>query len=56
MLADVKSKFGLRILTDIHESYQAAPVGEVADVLQIPAFSVQTDRPACRCCQKRDVL
>lgn len=44
MLADVKSKFGLRILTDIHESYQAAPVGEVADVLQIPAFLCrQTD-------------
>ncbi len=44
MLADVKSKYGLRILTDIHESYQAAPVAEVADVLQIPAFLCrQTD-------------
>ena len=44
MLADVKSKYGLRILTDIHESYQAAPTGEVADVLQIPAFLCrQTD-------------
>ena len=44
MLADVKSKHGLRILTDIHESYQAAPVAEVADVLQIPAFLCrQTD-------------
>ena len=44
MLADVKSKFGLRILTDIHEAYQAAPVAEVADVLQIPAFLCrQTD-------------
>jgi 2-dehydro-3-deoxyphosphooctonate aldolase (KDO 8-P synthase) len=44
MLADVKSKWGLRILTDIHESYQAAPVGEVVDVLQIPAFLCrQTD-------------
>ena len=38
MLADVKTKYGLRILTDIHESYQAAAVGEVADVIQIPAF------------------
>ncbi|MBQ7472153.1 MAG: 3-deoxy-8-phosphooctulonate synthase [Prevotella sp.] len=38
MLADVKEKFGLRILTDIHESYQAAAAGEVCDVLQIPAF------------------
>lgn len=44
MLADVKSKFGLQILTDIHESWQAQPVAEVADVLQIPAFLCrQTD-------------
>lgn len=44
MLADVKSKYGLRILTDIHESHQAAPAAEVADVLQIPAFLCrQTD-------------
>ena len=33
MLADIKSKFGLRILTDIHESFQAAAVGEVCDVI-----------------------
>lgn len=44
MLADVKSKYGLRILTDIHESWQAKPVGEVCDVIQIPAFLCrQTD-------------
>ena len=44
MLADVKSRFGLKILTDIHESWQAEPVGEVCDVLQIPAFLCrQTD-------------
>ena len=44
MLADVKAKWGLRLLTDIHESYQAAPVGEVVDVIQIPAFLCrQTD-------------
>ena len=44
MLADVKQKYGLRILTDIHEPCQAAPAGEVADVLQIPAFLCrQTD-------------
>lgn len=44
MLADVKSKYGLRILTDIHESWQAEPVGEVCDVIQIPAFLCrQTD-------------
>ena len=44
MLADIKSKYGLRVLTDIHEAWQAAPVAEVADVLQIPAFLCrQTD-------------
>jgi 2-dehydro-3-deoxyphosphooctonate aldolase (KDO 8-P synthase) len=44
MLADVKSKYGLRLLTDIHESWQAKPAGEVVDVLQIPAFLCrQTD-------------
>ena len=44
MLADVKTKFGLPILTDIHEAWQAEPLGEVADVLQIPAFLCrQTD-------------
>lgn len=44
MLADIKSKYGLRILTDIHESCQAQPAAEVADVLQIPAFLCrQTD-------------
>lgn len=44
MLADVKAKHGLKILTDIHESYQAEPTAEVADVLQIPAFLCrQTD-------------
>lgn len=44
MLADIKSRYGLQLLTDIHESYQAAPVGEVVDVIQIPAFLCrQTD-------------
>lgn len=44
MLADIKEEFGLPILTDIHESWQAHPVAEVADVLQIPAFLCrQTD-------------
>ena len=44
MLADIKAKYGLKIVTDIHESFQAQPVGEVADVLQIPAFLCrQTD-------------
>ena len=44
MLADIKERYGLRILTDIHESEQAAAAGEVCDVLQIPAFLCrQTD-------------
>ena len=44
MLQDVKVKYGLKLLTDIHESFQAAPAGEVVDVLQIPAFLCrQTD-------------
>ena len=44
MLANVKSKYGLKLLTDIHESYQAEVVGQVVDVLQIPAFLCrQTD-------------
>lgn len=44
MLADIKSRYGLRILTDIHESWQADPVSQVADIIQIPAFLCrQTD-------------
>ena len=44
MLADVKSKWGLRLSTDIHEAWQAQPASEVIDVLQIPAFLCrQTD-------------
>lgn len=44
MLADIKQKYGLKILTDIHESYQAEATGKVCDVLQIPAFLCrQTD-------------
>ena len=44
MLSDVKQKWGLSLCTDIHEAWQAAPAGEVIDVLQIPAFLCrQTD-------------
>ncbi len=44
MLADIKSKWGLRLLTDIHEAWQAEAAGAVVDVLQIPAFLCrQTD-------------
>ena len=44
MLSDVRTKWGLQLLTDIHEAWQATPVGEVCDILQIPAFLCrQTD-------------
>ena len=44
MLADVKSKWGLKLITDIHEAWQADVAGQVVDVLQIPAFLCrQTD-------------
>jgi len=44
ILSEVKSQFGFPILTDVHESQQAEPAAEVADVLQIPAFLCrQTD-------------
>ena len=44
MLQEIKDKYGLRLLTDIHESYQAEEVGKVVDVIQIPAFLCrQTD-------------
>ena len=44
MLDEVKLKHGLRVLTDIHESWQAEAAGQVVDVLQIPAFLCrQTD-------------
>ena len=44
MLWEVKQKWGLKLCTDIHESHQAAPAGEVVDVIQIPAFLCrQTD-------------
>ncbi len=44
ILEKVRKEIGVPVLTDIHESYQAAPVAEVVDVLQIPAFLCrQTD-------------
>jgi 2-dehydro-3-deoxyphosphooctonate aldolase (KDO 8-P synthase) len=44
VLASIKSRFHVPILTDIHEPSHARPAGDVADVLQIPAFlSRQTD-------------
>ena len=44
MLAEVKAKWDLQLLTDIHEAWQAEAVGKVVDVVQIPAFLCrQTD-------------
>lgn len=44
ILADIKAKFGVPIITDIHEPYQADTVAQIADILQLPAFlSRQTD-------------
>ena len=44
MLSDIRTKYGLRTLTDIHEAWQAAPAAQAVDVLQIPAFLCrQTD-------------
>jgi len=44
ILSDVKSKFNLKLITDIHESFQAEPAAEVVDIIQIPAFLCrQTD-------------
>lgn len=44
ILKKVKEEVGVKIITDIHESYQAKPIGEIVDVIQIPAFLCrQTD-------------
>lgn len=44
ILAEIKSTFGVPVITDVHEPYQAAPVAEVADIIQLPAFLCrQTD-------------
>ena len=44
ILAEIRSKFGVPVLTDVHEPWQAKPVAEVCDILQVPAFLVrQTD-------------
>lgn len=41
---DVKKQFGVQVITDVHEPWQAAPVAEVVDILQLPAFLArQTD-------------
>lgn len=43
-LGQIKEKYNVPIITDVHEPYQAQPVAEVADIIQLPAFlSRQTD-------------
>jgi 2-dehydro-3-deoxyphosphooctonate aldolase (KDO 8-P synthase) len=44
LLADVKARFGVPVLTDVHEPWQAAAAAQVADIIQLPAFLArQTD-------------
>ena len=44
LLADIKTRFGVPIISDVHEPWQAAPAAEVCDIIQLPAFlSRQTD-------------
>jgi len=44
ILQDIKDRFKVPVLTDVHEPWQAAPVADVADIIQLPAFlSRQTD-------------
>ena len=44
ILQEVKEQFGYKLVTDVHETYQVAPVAEIVDVIQIPAFLCrQTD-------------
>lgn len=44
ILADIRAKFGIPVLTDVHDAAQCAPAAEAVDVLQIPAFLCrQTD-------------
>lgn len=44
LLAEIRAAFGVPVITDVHEPWQAVPVAEVADVVQLPAFLArQTD-------------
>ena len=44
ILAEIKQRFGVPVITDVHEPWQAEPVAEVADIIQLPAFLArQTD-------------
>lgn len=44
LLADIKDRFAVSVLADVHEPWQAAPAAEVADIIELPAFPArQTD-------------
>lgn len=44
IFAEIKSTFNVPVITDVHETFQCAPVSEVADIIQLPAFLArQTD-------------
>src|SRR5210317_1264064 len=44
ILQEIKSTFGVPVISDVHESYQCKPAAEVCDIIQLPAFlSRQTD-------------
>ena len=44
LLADIKDKYGMPVISDVHEPWQAEPAAKVCDIIQLPAFlSRQTD-------------
>ena len=49
ILAEVRQKTGLPVMTDVHEPNQAAAIGEVADCLQVPAFLCRQTDLLCSC-------
>ena len=61
---EIKTQFELPIITDVHEPYQAQPVAEVVDIIQLPAFLARQTDLSCRngknrChhqCEKASVL
>ena len=44
---EIKSQFNVPIITDVHEPYQAQPIAEVCDIIQLPAFFVTSNRFSC---------
>ncbi len=56
ILGDIKEKFDVPVITDVHEPHQAAPAAEVCDALQLPAFLArQTDLVAALAATKKPV-